>query len=200
MPQAGEAADATEKRRTRRILVHPNALAARAGGVHRLIGPLLLVNAAVLVVAWFMPIMTISRFVFWDSRFSILDAAANLWDEEHYFTFTVIVVFSMIFPVCKLLAAFLVWLRVDPASERTRRALATLGFLGKWSMLDVFVVALTIVAINISIVSDVAVHAGLYVFTGAVIASILLVIWVQTLVARFGGAAPNSRDASRKPR
>jgi hypothetical protein len=35
---------------------------------------------------------------------------------------------------------------------------------GRWSMLDVFVVALIVVGVRTSLIDDVSVHAGVYVF------------------------------------
>ena len=85
-----------------------------------------------------------------------------------------IVLFSMVFPVVKLLAGLWVWARVDALSNGARRAVGFVGALGKWSMVDVFVVALLVAAIQVSIITNVAIHSGIYVFTGAVLASIAL--------------------------
>lgn len=167
------------------MLAHDASLAARCRGVHFLIGPLLAGAVVALVVGWFLPIMTVSRFVFWEDKFSILDAIRNLWTEEYYFTFAVILLFTIVFPLLKLGTAFFLWLRVDPRHPRTVRWVGALSQLGKWSMLDVFVVALSIVAINVSLVSDVTVHAGLYVFCGAIIASMLMVLWIEILIRRL---------------
>ncbi len=53
-------------------------------------------------------------------------------------------------------------------------------------MLDVFVVALTIVAIQVSLVSDVTAHAGLYVFTAAVVLSMAGLRRLIVLARRAG--------------
>ncbi len=50
-------------------------------------------------------------------------------------------------------------------------------------MLDVFVVALTVVAIEVSLVSGVALHPGLYCFAAAVVLS-MTIVWRMTRVAR----------------
>ena len=51
------------------------------------------------------------------------------------------------------------------------RLLGWLETFGRWSMLDVFMVVLTIVAVEVSIISNVTTHAGLYVFTAAAVLS-----------------------------
>ncbi len=50
-------------------------------------------------------------------------------------------------------------------------------------MLDVFVVALIVVGVRVSLIDDVSVHAGIYVFTAAIVLS-LLVVQRMTALAR----------------
>ncbi len=50
-------------------------------------------------------------------------------------------------------------------------------------MLDVFVVALIVVGVGTSLIDDVSVHAGVYVFTAAIVLS-LLVVQRMTALAR----------------
>ena len=54
-------------------------------------------------------------------------------------------------------------------------------------MLDVFVVALLVVAIQGSLISDVVLHAGLYVFSAAVLLSIAAVQRMGVLARRAAG-------------
>ena len=62
--------------------------------------------------------------------------------------------------------------------------MAFVGALGKWSMVDVFVVALLVAAIQVSIITNVAIHAGIYLFTGAVLASIALLHFLVRALAQ----------------
>ncbi len=73
-------------------------------------------------------------------------------------------------------------------SGRLRRALLWMEAAGRWSMLDVFVVALIVVAVRTSLINDVSVHAGVYVFTAAIVLS-LLVVQRMTALARRALAA-----------
>jgi paraquat-inducible protein A len=66
---------------------------------------------------------------------------------------------------------------------RLSRALLRVEAVGRWSMLDVFVVALIVVAVRTSLIDDVSVHAGIYVFTAAIVLS-LLVVQRMTVLAR----------------
>lgn len=165
---------------------HPNALAGRPGTFW--IGPLAVANLAVLVVAWFLPIMTLTKFWFWSNRVSLWETAVGLLRESDVLLFIIVAGFSMIFPTVKLLVAGWVWARVDASSPRGHRAVGWMEALGKWSMVDVFVVALIVVAVKVSLVTDVGVHAGVYVFAGAVAMSIVLMAWIGRALKRAEAA------------
>ncbi len=165
-------------------LTHPEALAARARGPDRLIGPAILLALGLLVAGWTLPLMTVSKLVLLESRVSILDAALALWRGGDWLLFAVVALFAIAFPLAKLLAALAVWHRVPARAPRLERALDLLDLLGRWSMLDVFVAALLVVAIKASLISEVTLHAGLYAFTAAVLLSMLATQRLRALARR----------------
>ena len=160
------------------------SLAAQASGADRLLGVVILAAAGLLVLGWVLPIMTVERLLFLTERVSILEGCLELWAEGQYFLFTIIVVFSIVFPLLKLAVALHLWYRAENLGPALQRSLGWMEAVGRWSMLDVFVVALVVVAIQISIISDVRLHAGLYVFTAAVVLSMLVVRRITVLARR----------------
>ena len=72
---------------------------------------------------------------------------------------------------------------MTPGDQRSGRLAAWIKGLSKWSMLDVFVAALVVVAIKVTIVSDVSIHSGIYVFTAAVLLSTLWLAWLERMLA-----------------
>ena len=161
---------------------HPNALAGRRGAFW--IGPLAMANLALLAVAWFLPIMTLTKFWFWSDRVSLWETAAGLLLEGEILLFAIVAGFSMVFPAAKLLTAGWIWARVDAASPGGSRAVRLMEALSRWSMIDVFVVALIVVAVKVSLVSDVGVHSGVYVFAAAAALSIALMAWIGRALKR----------------
>ena len=165
----------------------PRSLAARAAGPDRLIGLLILLSGGLLLLGWYLPIMTVDRFLFLSERVSILRGCLELWTEGHYFLFAVIALFSVFFPLAKLGLALFLWYRVDAASAELGRRLHWMELVGRWSMLDVFAVALIVVAIQVSLIADVAIHAGIYAFTAAIVLSMLAVQRITVLARRAAG-------------
>jgi paraquat-inducible protein A len=169
-----------------RDLPHPCSLAACASGADRLLGPGFAIAGLMLIAGWSLPIMTISKLVFFAERLSILDAIAVLWREDQVFLGIVVAVFSIVFPAFKIGAALWLWYAADANSDGLHRALDRLEVLSRWSMLDVFLAALTIVAIQVSLIGEVTTHLGLYVFTAAVVMSMLCVRRLIVLARRGG--------------
>lgn len=165
-------------------LGHPNSLAVRARGIDRLLGPALLATVGLLAAGWTLPLMTVEKLLVLSDRVSLLQGAGELLAGGHYLLFAVVVVFALAFPLGKLLLSLHIWYRVDVTDPRTVRRLDRLDAFGRWSMLDVFVVALAVVALQISLVSEVALNAGLYLFTAAVLLSMLAVRRVLMLARR----------------
>lgn len=161
---------------------------------------MLCASLVMLVAGWITPIMTVEAFVFIGDEVSILDSVWRLLESGEIFLFVVLTIFSILFPIVKLVTAFYLWFLAPVTRPGFLRTLAWIETLGKWSMLDVFVVALIVVALQISIVSDVALHAGIYLFTLAVALSLGTVSYIAALARRVagaaGGKAPQSGETS----
>ncbi len=162
----------------------PGTLAADSRGLDRFIGLLLLASAAALAAGWLLPVMTVrSLLVFYD-EVSILTGAFRLLESGDYAIFVLIVLFTVVLPVGKLVFAWLAWSRLKVDDPRVRRALHWVEAVGRWSMLDVFVIAILVVVIKLSLVTDVEIHAGLYVFVAAVVLSMIAVRRIAVLAHR----------------
>lgn len=150
----------------------------------RLLGLLLLISSALLVAGWFMPVMTVRTLLVFYNEVSIIEGALRMIESGDYLLVAIIIVFTIVFPVCKLVLAFLVWQRLDSPHSGLGQALRWVELFSKWSMLDVFVVALVVVIAKISLISDVTIHLGLYVFCGAVMLSMFAVWRISHLAHR----------------
>ncbi len=133
---------------------------------------LLLAAAALLALGLNMPLMKIEKMLFWKNRYSVVTGVFGLAEDGQYVLATVVFFWSVVFPIAKL--ALLWWMWFGRADKR-QRAFVTkwLDVLGKWSMLDVYIVAVLIVAVKLGPLAAVTIEPGLYVFGAAVLATMI---------------------------
>jgi len=160
------------------------SLSALATGIDRWLGWGAILAAILLVAGWVLPIMTIERLLFLSQELSILQGVVELWSEDETFLAIVIGGFSILLPAVKIALALYLWFHAEAGSESLRRALSHLEVAGRWSMLDVFIIALLVVAIRTSLIDDVTVHPGVYVFTAAIVLSLVVVQRMAVLARR----------------
>ncbi len=172
------------------------SLSALATGLDRWLGWGAILAAILLVAGWMLPIMTVERFLFLSREISILQGVAELWSEDEAFLAIVIGAFSILLPAVKLALALYLWFHVEAGSQQLRRALSLLELAGRWSMLDVFVVALLVVAIRTSLIDDVTVHPGVYVFTAAIVLALVVVQRMAVLARRAVDPDAGQEDRS----
>jgi paraquat-inducible protein A len=134
----------------------------------------LLVSAFILfVVGIFAPILTFKKFFVFSSKVSIISGLFQLISEGHPILFALIFIFSIVFPLVKLVLLFRLWNGRVRSGYGYEKLLRWIAQYGKWSMLDVFVAALLIITIRLGAVAQVEVHFGLYAFAASVILTML---------------------------
>ncbi|MDQ8697158.1 paraquat-inducible protein A [Hyphomicrobium sp. LHD-15] len=142
---------------------------------------LAIIGAAVcLALGISLPIIRLTKYVFWTTEHSLLSTVEVLISDGQTFLGGTVLVFSIVLPILKLL--YLLLVSTLPAAEITRQhsRLKALEWLGKWSMHDVLVLALTIFFIKAQGFYDAASLSGVYFFTAAVVLMILSYAWLRT--------------------
>ena len=149
---------------------------------HRTILTILLFMASGLLIAGLiMPMMTITKLVFFSNSFSVLMGVNELLDNGQYLLFILITGFSIVLPVLKI--GLLFWLLNFPHSDSSKlnRTLHLMHEYGRWAMLDVMVVAVLLVTVKLGAIASIEVHSGLYVFGAAV----LLIMFITSRVVKL---------------
>lgn len=166
----------------------PGPLSRRAAGFDRLLGPLLVVSLAALILGLLLPAITIRSLGF-ARDYSLLDSVVAFLDDGDWFLFLVVLLFTMLFPLVKIGTGLALWYTLDGSHETARRALRVLGALSKWSMLDVFVIALVVLVADGRLLTSADIGVGAIVFSAAV----LLSTWLIWRLARLAEASGGSR-------
>lgn len=139
---------------------------------------LLFASVVVLCLGWLLPAAGIRSIGGLSvSTYSVLTGIQALWTGGHRYLSALIFTFSILFPVFKLAAVGLLWfLRVEP--RRRIIWLQDLKLLGKWSMLDVFVVAVLLGTVRFGALTEAHPRAGIYFFGTAIFMSMGLIYLV----------------------
>ena len=143
----------------------------------------ILLSFCLLLTGLSLPLLYAQQMVFWKSTYSVWTGVAALWQEQERELAALLFFFSIIFPVLKLGVLAGLWFMRLPATNRAR-LLHWLGLLGKWSMLDVFVVAILIVLVKLGPLARVEPRIGVYVFTAAIACSMLTTMYIERLARR----------------
>jgi paraquat-inducible protein A len=141
---------------------------------------LILLSFGVLLLALQMPLMKVEKLVLWKNEYSVIAGVKALMAQQQYVLGAILFFFSIVFPIVKLATMGVLW--VAPLGETKRDlVLHWLGILGKWSMLDVFVVAILIVLVKLGPLAKVEPQRGVYVFALAILLSMITSMYVDYL-------------------
>lgn len=169
-------------------------------GKRRFLLSFAIIGAAVcLALGISLPIIRLTKYVFWSTEHSLLSTVQVLIHDGQTFLGLTVLIFSIVLPVLKLL--YLLLVSTLPAAEivRQRHRLKALEWLGKWSMHDVLVLSLTIFFIKAQGLYDAASLAGVYFFTAAVVLMILSYAWLRNEGLAAYPAVDPEPAASRSP-
>jgi paraquat-inducible protein A len=132
------------------------------------LGLLTLAATATLVLGVTQPAIQLTKLYLWTDRHSILTAIYALYLDNEYFLAGLIFLFSVILPSCKLLYLLVVSTIVTPRPSMRERTIERLESLGKWSMMDVLVLALMVFYVNASAIADATALPGIYLYAVSV--------------------------------
>ena len=155
-----------------------NSYAARHPLTGVLVNMLLLLAAGLLALGLKLPLVSVEKFYFFDNTVSLLSAISQLWKGEEKSLAILLGGFSLVFPVIKLLLLFFIWNFEDSGSNFHQRHIKWLATYSKWSMLDVFVVALLVVTVKLGALAQAQVEYGLYAFAASVILTMFISAWI----------------------
>lgn len=147
---------------------------------------LMLVSAVVFFIAGiFLPFTSVTKLWLFQNQISVYHGLIILWQAGEMFLFLILFVFTICFPLVKLTAMLVLWLYPRVGPDHARTMFHFVSNLGKWSMLDVFVVAILVLTIKSSGVANIKVGAGFFLFFVSVMLTQFASLWTGKVVARL---------------
>jgi paraquat-inducible protein A len=153
------------------LSLRPGTLAAGATGSDRLVGLWLVLAAGLLAAGLFLPAVTVRKMFVLSREYSLAEAVFAFAGAGDWFLFAVTFAFTIAFPVAKTLTCLALWFAVPRAGGRAARLAEALAAMSKWSMLDVFMIALVVLVVDGQLLSSADVHVGVIAFSAAVLLS-----------------------------
>jgi len=148
---------------------------------------LILLACVLLGVGLTLPVLTIRK-IWEQNTFSVISGIQNLYHDKQYFLAFIIFFFSVVFPIVKLFSLGVLWV-ARLKEEHQKSILYWLELLGKWSMLDVFVVAVIVVTVKLGVLAKAEPRNGIYVFGAAILVSMVVTFLADNLAKRPRGPA-----------
>ncbi|MCY3001299.1 MAG: paraquat-inducible protein A [Planctomycetota bacterium] len=142
----------------------------------------LLVAIAALYFGLSLPVIKVKG-IFVATEYSVWGGVKGLWEDSEHLLAIIVFLFSFVTPIAKLALIARLWFAPMAAASR-RRVLEWMEGVGRWSMLDVFAVAILIVVNKIGKTSPVTAMAGVYWFCGAILLSMALTWSVRRVALR----------------
>lgn len=147
---------------------------------------ILVLTLIFLVTGLISPIITVKKFVLIENTFSVLSGIIQLLKEGQYFLFIIISGFSVIIPLLKITVLYQLINKKNSNNEHIQKYLHWMHLYGKWSMLDVFVVAVLVVAVKLGAIASVEMQYGLYAFAASIILTMYVTARVVSLTDKLG--------------
>jgi paraquat-inducible protein A len=119
--------------------------------------------------------MELEKWIFWNRDYSILTATLEMAAQGDILLAAVVLVLVILLPLIRLVALLALSLR-RPSSGQDR-ATRWLLLLDRWSMVDVFCLALLVVTVKLGGLADVTMRGGFWFFAAGVLLS-AVVSWI----------------------
>ena len=131
----------------------------------------IILSSVTLTLGVVLPIMKFESFYFFNELTSIIDIIATLYIGEEYLLAMLVAVFSVIFPFIKQIAVLLEALNLN--GQKRGGLTNFIPLLSKWSMMDVLLVALVIVAAKLSGIASAFSQIGLWFYASSTLLTII---------------------------
>lgn len=142
---------------------------------------MLFVSAALLVAGLVTPLFTTQKYFFSKNTFSMLIMLEDLLENGNLVLFVIILAFSIMIPLIKIVLLYKAVSMLGRKNGRASRYIHLMHDFGRWSMLDVLIVACTVVVIKVGGLIKIEANYGLYIFA----ASLLMLMYITSRVVKM---------------
>jgi paraquat-inducible protein A len=147
------------------------SIARRARGQDRYAGLAFGLALPMMLAGLFVPSLHLANLWVLEQDYSLWSAVLAFWRKGYFSLFALLFTFTVVFPTLKILGGLWLFYMARPERRALRRWVGPLAALSKWSMLDVFIVAVLILALEGSLLTAASLGPGIALFAGSVVLS-----------------------------
>ena len=146
---------------------------------------MLVASLCCFVAGIFLPFTALTKLWLFNDQISVYRGLIVLWNAGEIFLFLILFIFTVCFPFVKINTLLALWLYPRLTPDQTRSFYKFVSQLGKWSMLDVFVVAILVLTIKSTGVASIRVGIGFFLFFISVMLTLFASLWTGKIAARL---------------
>ena len=146
---------------------------------------MLLCSLGCFIAGIFSPFTAVTKLWLFENQVSVFQGLIVLWRSDELFLFLILFVFTICFPFVKINAMLSLWIWPQLDAERARRWYHFVSNIGKWSMLDVFIMAILVLTVKSTGVANIKVGVGFFLFFLSVMLTQLSSLWTGKIVSRL---------------
>ena len=144
---------------------------------------MLVASLGFFIAGIFLPFTAVTKLWLFENQISVCHGLVVLWQAGELFLFLILFVFTILFPFVKINSMILLWLWPRLAREQAQSMYHFVSNLGKWSMLDVFVLAILVLTVKSSGVANIQVGSGFFLFFVSVMFTQITSLWTGRIVS-----------------
>jgi paraquat-inducible protein A len=163
------------------VLPEPDtgAAAPKSGWRNFALSFLIIVATVFFALGIILPTIRFTTVYVWTNEHSILTIIYALFENEEFFLCAVVFAVSIFFPFLKLFYLLTLLTSHEMPEDFRAKSIATMEWLGRYSMTDVMVLALMIFYVNSSGYTEARVLPGVYFFAASALITMLAYGWAN---------------------
>jgi paraquat-inducible protein A len=146
---------------------------------------MLVASLGFFIAGIFLPFTSVTKLWLFENQVSVYQGLIVLWHAGELFLFLILFIFTVCFPFVKINAMLTLWLYPSLESKNAQRFYHFVSNLGKWSMLDVFVMAILVLTVKSSGIANIQVSTGFFLFFISVMLTQFASLWTGNVVSRL---------------
>jgi paraquat-inducible protein A len=146
---------------------------------------MLVASLGFFIAGIFLPFTAVTKLWLFQNQISVYRGLIVLWQASEIFLFLILFVFTILFPFVKINSMLGLWLWPQLENAQARRMFHFVSNLGKWSMLDVFVMAILVLTVKSSGVANIKVGLGFFLFFISVMLTQSASLWTGKIVSQL---------------